>query len=124
MNSSDINSVIQAYLGACSESDTEMFEEVFHNAAHLYCYAEGGVLKLMDKQEFIGMVKSRKAEGPKPEFPRHEEVLSLDYACENTAVARVKVRVGSILFSDILGLIRFDGKWSIISKLYSGAPAE
>jgi len=122
MDTSEIKSVIQNYFNACFESSGERFREVFHDAAHIYSGGEGGALNDRDREAFISYVEARKSSGPTPDFPRQEEILSIDFVDENTAVARVKVRVGGMLFTDILSFIRFDGKWMIISKVYSGVP--
>ena len=57
-------------------------------------------------------------------YPRHDEILSIDFTGENTAVARVKIRVEDTLYTDILSFLRLDGKWGVMAKVFAGVPAE
>ena len=120
MDTSEIKSVIQNYLTACYESSREGFREVLHDAAHVYGIVEGGGFLDRDKEAFVKYIESVNPDGAKPDFPRQDEVLSIEFTGEETAVVRLKVRVRNIMFTDILSFIRLDGKWTIISKLYSG----
>ena len=122
MDSQEIKTVIQAYFDAGYESSGEKMREVFHNVAHVYGQDKDGTLNDMDKEEFIKLVESGKSGTSKSDYPRQEEIISIDFTGEDTAVARVKLRVGDIMFTDVLGFIRLDSKWTIISKLYSGVP--
>ena len=122
MDTSEIKAVIQNYFSACYESDGERFREVLHEAAHVYGRDDAGKLNDRDKEDFINLIETGKADRQKQDFPRHEEILSIDFTGEDTAVACVKVRVREILYTDVLSFIRLNGKWMIISKLYSGVP--
>ena len=124
MDTTKIKAAAQTYLDACYESDGDKFREVFHENAHVYGFNEKGELSDRTKDEFIGFVEGRKTPSYKPSFPRQEEILSIEFADDKTAVVRLKVRVMNMMFSDILGFMCLDGKWKIISKLYTGAPIE
>ena len=117
MDSNEIKKVLQTYFDACNENCGDKMDSILHNAAHVYGHAEGGTLNDMDKEFFVDLIRS---EQPAEDFPRADEILSIDFTGENTAIARVKLRVGNTLYTDILSLIRLEGKWMIISKLYSG----
>jgi len=121
METNEIKEVIQTYFDAGYESDGEKMRTAIHNAAHTYVHDERGALMDRDKETFIKLVESGKSNAP---YPRQEEILSIDFTSENTAVALVKVRIGKILFTDVLSFIRLDGKWTIISKLAAGEPVE
>ena len=121
MDSSEIRAVIQTYFDAGYEPDGEKMASVFHDAAHIYGHTEDGGLNDMTKQAFVDLVASGSA---RPDYPRYDEILSIDFTGENTAVARVKLRVRNILFTDMLCFMRLDGRWAVISKVMSGVPAE
>jgi hypothetical protein len=76
----------------------------------------------MEKEFFVKLVGSHGADAPKPDYKRQDEILAIDFTGENTAVARVKLRVGNTLFTDILSFMRLDNKWAVISKVFSGVP--
>ena len=120
MDSSRIKEVIQAYFDASYEGNAEKMGTVFHDAAHIYGHGESGALMDMDKAAFLKLVGMSALNAPKPDYPRQDEILSIDFTGENTAVARVKLRVGTIVFTDILSFMRLDGDWGVIAKVYSG----
>jgi len=120
MNEKEIKAVIQNYFDAGYESSGEKMAEVFHDVAHIYGHDENGALRDMDKDMFVKLVGSGPPDGQAPSYPRQDEILSIDFTGENTAVARLKLRVGNILFTDILSFMNISGKWVVISKLYSG----
>ena len=124
MDSSEIREIIQTYFDASYESSSEKMAKVFHDAAHIYGHGENGVLSDSPKDSFVNMVGSVMPGAPKPEYPRSDEILSIDFTGENTAVARVALRVGNIMFTDMLCFMRLGGKWGVISKVYSAALAE
>ena len=123
MDIDGIKKVIQAYFDAVYASDEAGIAEVFDDAAHLYKQAEDGSLIDWDKKFFVDLVKKSPSGSESPGFPRFDEILSIDFVGENTAVARVKVRVADTLFTDILCFLRIDGRWRIISKVFAGVPA-
>lgn len=120
MENIEIKTVIRDYLDACYESNVEKFRGVFHSAAHLYKQNKDGTLIDWDLDAFMEVVGTLYSKTPVPAYPSQDEVLSIDFTDENTAVARVKVRVENTLYTDILCLLRLNGKWSIISKVFTG----
>jgi hypothetical protein len=122
MNTSKAIDVVQAYLDASYESDVEKMSQVFHDDAHILGHNKKGLLSDMNKQAFLELVKSSAPGSSDPNFQRQDNIISIDITSEHTAVARVEVRIGNILFTDILCLIYLEGEWFIISKVYSGKP--
>ena len=124
MDSSEIREVIQTYFDASYESSGEKMAQVFHDAAHIYGHGANGALADMPKDSFVELVGTIKPDAPKSNYPRQDEILAIDFTGENTAVARVKLRVGKTLFTDMLCFMRLAGKWGVISKVYSAAAVE
>ena len=124
MDDKEIRELIQMYFDACYEGSGEKMARVFHDAAHIYGHDENGAFTDMDKNFFVGLVGSVRTDAPKTEYPRQNEILAIDFTGDNTAVARVKVRVFNTLFTDMLCFMRLGGKWSVISKVYSGVNVE
>jgi len=50
--------------------------------------------------------------------PREEEILMLDFASDNQALAKVKVLINTSVFIDYLTFHKIDGQWVITSKAY------
>ena len=121
MDTNGLKAAIQLYFDACYEDDEEKMREVFHSAAHVYGHIDGGAFKDSDLETFI-KVATKPPGAPRPDHPRKDEIISIDFTGENTAVARVSLRTDVKFYTDILSFIRLDGKWTIISKLFSGVP--
>ena len=124
MDIDGIKKVIGAYFDTGYVSDGAGMAEVFHDSAHLYKRDKDGSLIDWDKDFFVNLVSSQSQGKEGPAYPRYNEILSIDFIDEDSAVARVKVRVGDTLFTDILCFLRLGGKWQIISKVFAGVPAE
>jgi len=122
MDCNEIKAVIQEYFDAAYEGDGEKIAEIFNSAAHVYKRDASGNLIDMDRDAFVRLVGSKDSDKPKPDYPKFDEIISIDVTGENTAVARVRIRVKDLIFTDILCFIRLDGRWTIISKLYTGVP--
>lgn len=124
MDSTEIRGVIQTYFDASFESSGEKMAQVFHDAAHIYGHGENSALNDMEKSFFVNLVGTPRPDVPGSDYPRQDEILSIDFTGENTAVARVKLRVGNTLFTDMLCFMRLNGKWGVISKVFSGVPID
>jgi hypothetical protein len=124
MDSAEIKKVIQDYFDGSYDGIGEKMEGAFHDAAHVYGHGEGGTLNDMTKAQFVKLVGTPRPRLPESERPRQDEILSIDFTGENTAVARVKLRVGKTLFTDVLCFMRLEGRWGIISKVFSGERIE
>jgi len=124
MDTNAIKDVIQTYFDACYENSREKMKKVFHDPAHVYVRAEDGALKDWDKTTFVGFFSDSATEEPKPSYPRSDKILSLDFIGEEAAVARVELRIRDTAYTDILCFMLLDGKWGVISKVYTEKPAE
>ena len=124
MDNTEIKEVIQLYFDASYESDRAKMDKVFHAAAHIYGHNEDGTLRDMPRDVFVNRIGTADPNAPKVSYPRDNEILSIDFTGDNTAVARVKLRVRNTMYTDVLSFIRTDGKWSVIAKLLSGVPVE
>ena len=120
MDSTAIKNLIQLYFDANFEADAEKIGSVLHAAAHVYGHDDAGNLVDMDKPAFVALIDSLSPENPST--PRIDEIFSLDFIGEKAAVARVRLRVGDMIYTDTLNFMFVDGKWGIISKIYSGVP--
>jgi len=123
MDVTEVKKLLQMYFDAGFEADGEKMSKVFHDDAHVYGHGENSVLFDMDMKFFINIIGAQDPpDSQKPDFVRYEEILSIDFTGEDTAVARVKLRLGDVIYTDVLSIIRLDGKLKVISKLYAGVP--
>jgi len=117
MDEQGVREAIQGYFDAGDEINGDKMREVFYDIAHLYACGEDGELLAWDMDTFIGIMETNL-----PGYPPCNEIISIDFTSEDTAVARVKVRVMDTLYTDILSFIRLDGKWKVIAKVFAGVP--
>ena len=120
MSNSEIKDLIGQYFNANFDANAEKIAELFHDQARIYGFGRGGVFVNMDKASFVKKIESNRPNTPDEKIG---EILSIDLLGEHAAVARVKIQVGDMLFTDSLNFLHLDGKWSIIAKVFSGVEA-
>jgi hypothetical protein len=111
-----LNQAIQRYLDLMYDSDTSRFDRVFRPTAQLHGFRDGA-LSMWSAQQFKDVLDGR----PSPKSlnaPREEEVLLVDVASATQAIAKVRVRINTVVFVDYLTFHRADGAWMITSKAY------
>jgi len=118
MDATPIKDLMQLYFDANYESDAEKIAQVFHEQANVYGHVQGGDFSQFNKKSFVELIASLEP----LTNPRADEILAIDFIGENAAACRVRLRVEEIVYTDILNFVRIDGKWGIISKIYSGEP--
>ena len=123
MDDTKIREVIKGYFDAGYVDDGDAMGEAFHDAAHLYSRNEDGTLNDCPRQDFVDRLNSRDTDPDDPGYPRYDEILSIEFTGENTAVALVKVRVRDTVYTDILSFLRLGDRWAIIAKVFTGVPA-
>lgn len=111
-----VKDVLNIYFDANYEADESKIAQVFHEQAHIFGRSESGELIDFDKSSFVNLIASLSPETG----PRIDEIISLDFIGDYAAVSRVRLQVGEIRYTDIISLLQLDGKWRIISKVYSG----
>ncbi|MFC3230206.1 nuclear transport factor 2 family protein [Marinibaculum pumilum] len=108
--------VLSRYFDGLYHSDTGILKEVFHPLAHYVCATDGSLVhRTMDA--YFPVVDDRPAPAARGEA-RVDEIVSIAFAGPVTAVARVRCAIGEKLFTDILTLVRLEGRWQIISKVF------
>lgn len=112
----DICELLTVYFDGLHHSDTARLRRAFHPLARYVCATEGGPLDL-GMEEYFAIVDRRPSPASRAEA-RSDRVLGIELAGPVTAIARVQCSIGQKLFTDFLSLIRVDGRWQIISKVF------
>ena len=111
-----LNQAIQRYLDLMYDSDTSRFDQVFRPTAQLHGIRDGA-LTMWPAQTFREMLEARRS--PQQQgAPREEEILLVDFASATQAMAKVRVRMNTIVFIDYLIFHRVDEAWIVTSKAY------
>ena len=107
-----INAVLNDYFDGLFEGDVEKLRGVFHDDAWL---KGNNYRKSLD--EWLEAVAARpvpKAEGMSYNF----NIMSLEVIGDQ-AMAKVDVPLLAAHFIDFLGLLKEDGSWKIVNKMYT-----
>ena len=104
------------YFDGLHHSDTVRLRRAFHPAA-LYACATDGSLLLRTMDEYFPVVDARPSPASRGE-PRHDRIVSIEFAGPVTAFARVECAIAPKAFVDFLILVRLDGRWRILSKVF------
>ena len=112
----EIVEVLGQYFDGLYHSDTARLRRVFHPQARYVCATESPLVHLgMD--EYFPIVDKRPSPASRGEA-RRDRIVSIELAGPVTAFARVNCAIGPRFFTDLLTLIRVDGRWQIIAKVF------
>ncbi len=112
----DIRAVLHEYFDALYFCDTEKIGRVFHPLA-IYATADETPLLYRTMEEYMAVIAARQSPASRHEA-RQDFIDIIDVAGENTAMARVRCSIGMRDFTDFLTLVRTDGRWRIIAKVF------
>lgn len=113
---SEIPSVLADYFDALYHCDIEKLALVFHPQA-IYATADETSLLVRTMGEYFPVVAARQSPASRGEA-RRDHVDEIQLAGENTALARVRCSIGQRDFVDLLTLVRVEGRWWIIAKVF------
>jgi hypothetical protein len=108
--------VLGLYFDGLYHSDTKRLAQVFHPKAQ-YVSVTDGTLLYCDMAEYFPVVDARPSPASRNE-KRRDEIVSVEFAGPVTARAVVRCAIGSRNFIDFLTLIRLDGRWQVMSKVF------
>ncbi len=111
-----VKSVTETYLDGLYHADTDRLAVVFHPKA-IYASADETPMLYHTMDEYFPVVAKRASPASRDE-PRRDLIESIEFAGENTAFARVRCSIGKKDFVDFLTLVRTDGAWRIMAKIF------
>lgn len=119
-----VEEVVQGFLDASYARDWEKMQVLFHDGFQFFGHDQHGALRKQTKEEFVGGYRARAADKSWAYYPSYNEILSVDFTSERTAVARTKLRIQDRIYTDILSLISLNGAWGIIAKVAASEPIQ
>ena len=114
-----IQKTVQYYFDGLYHSDVEKLEKAFHPNSQVIGYFDGS----LSFEPFDGFLEFVKAT-PAPIESGEEydmEIVSIDVTA-NEAVAKVANLYLGLRFTDYLSLLKVDGNWVIVNKIYYYEP--
>ncbi len=105
---------VERYLEMMFDCHIGKFDRVFAPTAQLHGLGEEGmrVLPAGDYRERLAARASPKSKGA----PRQQEILLVDFASPSQALAKVRVRIDTILYLDYLAFHLIGGQWLVTAK--------
>ena len=107
---------VQKYFDLMYDADVSNFDRVFRPTAQLHGLREGKMRMLTTDayRNILAKSPSPKSQGAK----REEEILLLDFTSADQALAKVRVRINTIVYVDYLNYHRVEGEWLVSSKSF------
>ena len=111
-----IAGVLETYFDGLYYADVERLAAAFHPKA-IYATADETPLLYRTMDEYFAVVAKRVSPASRSES-RRDVIDAIEFAGENTAFARVRCSIGTRDFVDFLTLVRADGAWRIMAKVF------
>jgi hypothetical protein len=122
MSSDDQNAierVIQTYFDGLYEGDADKLASVFHATSAL-TFERDGQITVLPLAAWLQSVRGRPA--PKAAgLARDDAILLLDQSGPTTALVKVKCQIPPRYFTDYLSLLKLDGRWVVVQKVFATA---
>lgn len=112
----EIEELLNRYFDALYRSDAELLGELMHSSA-IYASASERPLLHRTMDEYLPIVAARESPASRGEA-RRDSIDMIDIAGPDTALAKVRCSIGRRDFTDYLSLVREDGRWRIIAKIF------
>jgi hypothetical protein len=107
---------IDRYFETMFDNDVSRFDQVFASTAQLHGLRDGAmrVLPAADYRALMAQTTSPKSKSA----PRQQEILSIDFASDTQACAKVSVRIDTVLYLDYLLLHWINNSWFVTAKSF------
>jgi hypothetical protein len=113
---SEVEALLAAYFEGLYQGDTDILRQVFHPDA-LYACVTGGSLLSLRMDAYFRLVDERPSPASRHD-PRTDRILAIEFVGPVTALARVQCAILPRHFTDLLSLLRVDGRWQVMSKVF------
>lgn len=112
----EISDQMQVYFDGLYLSDRDKLAAVFHPDARYICATDKDLTNL-SMAEYFPIVTARTSPASRGDI-RKDAIVSIELAGANSAFVRAHCAVGDRYFTDLLTLIKADGVWRIMSKVF------
>jgi hypothetical protein len=111
-----IRSAAQLYVDGIKYADASKIEQVFHADWNMTGFYEDGEYRHIDREEFLQLIERNRENAEF--FPRYEGGIVDVHHYGKTAVVKIRVENERVVFTDHLSLLKIDGEWKIIHKIW------
>jgi hypothetical protein len=114
----EISAVIQNYFQGYLRAEADQVGRAFHQDARLLA-VDGGKLDRTEVPDWLKSLRTRREKGDVREAVT--EIAGIDRTGD-AAVVKTVLQFPKFQFTDYLSLLKIDGAWSIVSKIYTVDP--
>ena len=112
----DIEVLVKDYLDGLYDGDADKIARVFHPTSALTQSVDGKPV-VTPRDTWLAGVRTRpsaKSQG----LAREDHVLSIDLVGPTMALVKVKCQLPPRYFTDLLSLLKIDGRWQVAQKVF------
>ncbi len=112
-----IEQTIQTYFDGLYDGDADKLASIFHEAAAL-TFEQAGQVTVLPLAQWLKALRERPA--PKARgLARDDEILLIDQSGPTTAFVKVRCQIPPRYFTDYLNLLKTDGRWTVVQKVFA-----
>jgi hypothetical protein len=111
-----IRAAAQLYVDGIKYADASKIDQVFHADWNMTGFYEDGNYRHFDRNGFLQLIERNRENADF--FPRYEGGIVDVYHYGKTAVVKVRVENERVIFTDYLSLLKIEGEWKIIHKIW------
>lgn len=112
-----VRAAVDAYLDAHATGSSERLRSVFHPVANLY-FVRADTLAQRSGAEYLDGFRGT----PQPDEAQRRRWISMVDITGDAAVARVVLDYPTATITDYFALLRIEGEWRIVNKIFSSQP--
>jgi hypothetical protein len=112
-----VRQAVQSYLDGLYEGDADKIASVFLPSSALTQVFDGE-LKITPRDTWLEAVRNR----PSPQaqgLSRHDHILTIDRISSTLAHVKVQCAMPPRFFTDVLSLVKLDGRWQVAQKVFT-----
>ncbi len=111
-----VEQTVTYYLDGGTNNDFETLKKAFHKTATMKYINDG--YQEVNAIEFFGKIMK-----PGPKQNRKTRIANIDVS-GHAASARLEITYPTFMFIDFMNLLKIDGEWKIVNKIFYRKPLE
>src|SRR5262245_55151341 len=115
--SHDVKAAVELYFSGHATGDGAYFLRAFHPDAKLY-WVKDGALASKTSSEFAAGATG----APGPDETRRKRTIAMIDVAGDVAIAKCELDYPDVRLIDYLSLVRLDGRWVVINKIFHREP--
>jgi hypothetical protein len=117
MGITEVQAALEIYFDVMYDCDMEKFDRIFHPTCTLFT-GQDGALTVRPFQQYRQEMASRTAPRTAGQSREAERIVKIDMLADDLALAQVRLQIHEKLFADNLNLVKVNGHWMIVAKIY------